>query len=102
MDVCLDQGYAVSHFILAVVRGVITEEAGLLIINGTTYLIMMFADDIVVTNGIVITILEIELERWRFALERRRMTGQSRGLLIRPLLCKCVNNQEKRRPSLKL
>ncbi|KAK3520950.1 hypothetical protein QTP86_016091, partial [Hemibagrus guttatus] len=83
VEVGLHQGSALSPFLFAIVMDQLSEE-----VRQESPWIMMFADDIVICSESREQVEE-NLERWRFALERRRMkvsgsnkTGNDRYIYI--------------------
>ncbi|KAK3544616.1 hypothetical protein QTP86_018099, partial [Hemibagrus guttatus] len=69
VDVGLHQGSALSPFLFAIVMDQLSEE-----VRQESPWTMMFADDIVICSESREQVEE-NLERWRFALERRGMKG---------------------------
>ncbi|KAK3531775.1 hypothetical protein QTP70_029759, partial [Hemibagrus guttatus] len=67
VEVGLHQGSALSHFLFAIVMDQLSEE-----VRQESPWTMMFADDIVICSESREQVEE-NLERWRFALERRLM-----------------------------
>ena len=67
VEVGLHQGSALSPFLFAMVMDRLTDE-----VRQESPWTMMFADDIVICSESREQV-EVELERWRFALERRGM-----------------------------
>ncbi|KAK3538426.1 hypothetical protein QTP86_001766 [Hemibagrus guttatus] len=77
VEVGLHQGSALSPFLFAIVMDQLSEE-----VRQESPWTMMFADDIVICSESREQVAE-NLERWRFALERRGMKGlenRTRGL----------------------
>ncbi|KAK3556187.1 hypothetical protein QTP70_005580 [Hemibagrus guttatus] len=70
VEVGLHQGSAMSRFLLAMVMDQLSEE-----VRQESPWTMMFADDIVICSESREQVEE-NLERWRFALERRGMKGR--------------------------
>ncbi|KAK3566533.1 hypothetical protein QTP86_034036 [Hemibagrus guttatus] len=83
VEVGLHQGSALSPFLFAIVMDQLSEE-----VRQESPWTMMFADDIVICSESREQVEE-NLERWRFALERRRMTvSRSKTEYM------CVNERE--------
>ncbi|KAK3540827.1 hypothetical protein QTP86_002365 [Hemibagrus guttatus] len=83
MEVGLHQGSALSPFLFAIVMGQLSEE-----VRQESPWAMMFADDIVICSESREQVEE-NLERWRFALERRGMkVSRSKTEYM------CVNERE--------
>ncbi|KAK3532157.1 hypothetical protein QTP86_009027 [Hemibagrus guttatus] len=83
VEVGLHQGSALSPFLFAIVMDQLSEE-----LRQESPWTMMFADDIVICSESMEQVEE-NLERWRFALERRGMKV-SRSKTE----CMCVNERE--------
>ncbi|KAK3545284.1 hypothetical protein QTP70_003047 [Hemibagrus guttatus] len=83
VEVGLHQGSALSHFLFAIVMDQLSEE-----VRQESPWTMMFADDIVICSESREQVEE-NLERWRFALERRGMkVSRSKTEYM------CVNERE--------
>ncbi|KAK3569315.1 hypothetical protein QTP86_026834 [Hemibagrus guttatus] len=83
VEVGLHQGSALSHFLFAIVKDQLSEE-----VRQESPWTMMFADDIVICSESREQVEE-NLERWRFALERRGMkVSRSKTEYM------CVNERE--------
>ncbi|KAK3556905.1 hypothetical protein QTP70_022400, partial [Hemibagrus guttatus] len=83
VDVRLHQGLALNSFLFAIVMDQLSEE-----VRQESPWTMMFADDIVICSESREQVEE-NLERWRFALERRGMkVGRSKTEYM------CVNERE--------
>ncbi|KAK3528880.1 hypothetical protein QTP70_011755 [Hemibagrus guttatus] len=83
VEVGLHQGLALSHFLFAIVMDQLSEE-----VRQESPWTMMFADDIVICSESREQVEE-NLERWRFALERRGMkVSRSKTEYM------CVNERE--------
>ncbi|KAK3558874.1 hypothetical protein QTP86_032145, partial [Hemibagrus guttatus] len=74
VEVGLHQGSALSPFLFAIVMDQLSEE-----VRQESPWTMMFADDIVICSESREQVEE-NLERWRFALERRGMKSTHRGI----------------------
>ncbi|KAK3570901.1 hypothetical protein QTP86_029372, partial [Hemibagrus guttatus] len=76
VEVGLHQGSALSPFLFAIVMDQLSEE-----VRQESPWTMMFADDIVICSESREQV-EVNLERWRFALERRGMKGAAERTIV--------------------